>query len=113
MQATFTTYLMLGGAILAEVIGSSFLQRSAQFTKLGPSLCTGAFYILSFYMLSQVLRSMSLGVAYAIWSGLGMVLTAAVSVLVFRQGLDLPAVLGIALILAGVLVMNLFSATGH
>ncbi len=103
------TLLTLMVAIVLEVIGTTFLQRSAQFTKLVPSLITLAFYAASFYVLSQVLRTMPLGIAYAIWSGLGMVLVALVGVFVFHQRLDTPAMLGLGLIITGVLIVNLFS----
>jgi len=107
-------YVFLAFAILFETIGTSFLQASQQFTRPLPSLAVVAFYAASFYLLSLVLKVMPVGVAYAIWSGLGIVLITAIGWLVFKQSLDLAAVIGIGLIIAGVLVVNLFSKTvGH
>jgi len=113
VTSLLNTYLVLGAAIICEVVGSAFLQKSEQFTRVVPTMMMAGFYILSFYLLSFVIRTMPLGFAYAIWSGLGMVLTAAVSVFVFRQTLDAMALLGIGLIIAGVVVMNVFSKAGH
>lgn len=114
MSPIFSTYALLGIAICAEVAGSAFLKASDGFTRLGPSLAVLAFYTVAFYFLALSLRDMPLGIAYAVWSGLGIVLTAIIGLMVFRQTLDLAAILGIVLILTGVLVMNLFSSTaGH
>ena len=104
-------YLTLLVAILAEVTATSFMKESAGFTRLGPSLVTVIGYAVAFYCLSLTLRSMPTGVAYAIWSGLGIVLIAAVAWLFQGQRLDLPALLGMGLIAAGVLVMTLLSRT--
>lgn len=104
-------YVYLGLAIVSEVIGSSFLNASGQFTKLIPSVITVLAYLLCFYFLSIALKSIPLGIAYAIWGGLGIVLTAIISVVIFKQSLDMPALLGIALIVAGVIVLNFFSKT--
>ena len=107
-------YAVLAVAILFEVIGTSFLMVSQQFTRLGPTLGMAASYLVSFYLLSLVLKTIPLGIAYALWSGLGIILTLGVGVFVFRQVPDLPAVVGVALILAGVVVINGFSqAAGH
>jgi len=102
-------YLFLALAIISEVIGSSFLNASNQFTKLIPSAITVVAYLLCFYFLSITLKSIPLGTAYAIWGGLGIVLTAIISVVVFKNKLDLPAIIGISLIVAGVVVLNVFS----
>lgn len=102
-------YLFLALAIISEVIGSSFLNASNQFTKLIPSVVTVVAYLLCFYFLSIALKSIPLGTAYAIWGGLGIVLTAIISVVVFKNKLDLPAIIGISLIVAGVVVLNVFS----
>ena len=108
------TWIYLLTAIVAEVIATSSLKASAGFTRLGPSVLTVLGYGVAFYCLSLTLRHMPVGVAYAVWSGLGVVLITAVSWLLFGQKLDLPALLGMGLIVAGVLVMNLFSKTvGH
>ena len=107
-------YLYLFIAILAEVIGTSALKASDGFTRLGPSALTAAGYGLAFYFLSLTLRDIPTGIAYAIWSGVGIVLIAAIAWLVQGQKLDLPAIIGMALIVAGVAVMNLFSnASAH
>jgi small multidrug resistance pump len=109
-----SSYLMLGLAILAEVIGTSALKASDGFTRLAPSAITVVAYAVSFYLLSLALRTMPIGIAYAIWSGVGIVLISAVGWLHYGQRLDLPAVIGLGLIVAGVLVVNLFSkTTGH
>ena len=107
-------YLLLSVAIILEIIGSSFMQVSNGFTKVIPTSITVIAYIACFYFLAQALKYFPLGIAYAVWGGLGIVLTAVVSVTVFKHKLDLPAILGITLIVAGVLVMNIFSkTTGH
>lgn len=105
------TFFTLIFAIVLEVIGTSFLQRSEQFTRLYPTLAMLICYTGSFFFLALVLRSMPLGIAYAIWSGLGMVLVALVGYFMFQQKLDLPAVIGLGLIITGVLVVNLFSSS--
>jgi small multidrug resistance pump len=113
MQPYLVSYFALAGAIICEVTGSSFLQKSAQFTKLGPTAVMAIFYIASFYLLSIALRTLPLGIAYAVWGGLGTVLVAIVSVVVFRQTLDAMAILGIAMIVGGVVIMNAFSSVSH
>jgi len=104
-------YLHLLIAILAETIGTSALQASQQFTKLGPSVLVVVAYGAAFYFMALVLKVMPVGIVYAIWSGLGIVSIAVIGYLVFGQGLDLPALAGLALIIAGILVIHLFSAT--
>lgn len=104
-------YLVLFAAIVAETIGTSALQASHQFTRLGPSILVVIFYGISFYFLSIALRYMPVGVVYAIWSGLGIVLIALAGFVIFGQKLDFAAILGLALIIAGVVVMQLFSST--
>lgn len=106
-----THYLYLVAAIFAETIGTTALQASAQFTRLWPSVLVVIAYGLSFYLLSQTLRLMPVGIVYAIWSGLGIVLIAAIGLLIFGQRLDWPAVLGMCLIVGGILVIHLFSKT--
>ena len=105
------TYATLFAAIALEVVGTSFLQRSEQFSRLLPTLLMGLCYGGSFYFLSLTLRIMPLGIAYAIWSGLGIVLVSLIGLLVFGQRLDLAAMLGLALIVAGVVIVNLFSGS--
>lgn len=104
-----TAYLFLGFAIVAEVVGTSALKASDGFTRPLPSAITAVTYALSFYLLSQALKTLPMGIAYAIWSGIGIVLISAVGWLRFGQRLDLPALVGLGLIVAGVLVVNLLS----
>lgn len=104
-------YLFLALSIILEVVGSSFMKASNGFTKIIPTSITIVAYIVSFFFLSQALKHIPLGTAYAIWGGLGIVLTAIISVVVFKQSLDLPAIIGIVLIVSGVFVMNFFSKT--
>ncbi|MBB1486238.1 DMT family transporter [Oceanospirillum sediminis] len=107
-------YIWLMVAIVAEVIATSALKASEGFTRLWPSLLTVVGYAIAFYGLSVVLRTIPVGVAYAIWSGVGVALIAIVGVVVFRQSLDMPAIIGILLIVSGVIVLNLFSgSSGH
>ncbi len=104
-------YLYLGIAIVAEVIATSALKASEGFTRTGPSLIVAIGYGIAFYFLSLVLKTVPMGVAYAIWSGVGIVLIAAIGWLLMKQPLDFPALLGIGLIVAGVAVIQLFSKT--
>jgi small multidrug resistance pump len=114
VNSTSYAYLFLGAAIVTEVVGSSFLQKSAQFTKLGPTVISLVCFVGALFFLSQALREIPLGVAYAIWAGLGVVLTAIVGLVIFRQSLDIAAIAGIGLIVSGVVVMQLLSkSTGH
>ena len=103
------TYAYLIAAIILEVIGTSALQASEQFTKPKPLILTVLGYAASFYFLSLVLRTMPVGIAYAIWSGLGVVLISIIGLFLFKQKLDLPAVVGLVMIVGGVVVINLFS----
>lgn len=105
------TYLYLMMAVAFEVIGTAALQASEQFTRPKPLVLTAIGYAAAFYFLSLVLRSMPVGVAYAIWSGLGVVLITLVGLIWFGQKLDIPAIAGLALIVAGVATINLFSKT--
>ncbi|AMD01409.1 MULTISPECIES: DMT family transporter [Halomonas] len=102
-------FVYLALAIVAEVVATSALKATEGFTRLWPSLIVVVGYVLAFYMLSLVLRTIPVGVAYAIWAGMGIVLVALVGALVFGQRPDLPAMLGITLIIAGVVVIQLFS----
>ncbi|MGG2141017.1 SMR family transporter [Symbiopectobacterium sp. RP] len=103
------TYLFLSLAIVAEVIATSALKLSDGFSRLMPSIITVIFYGVSFYCLSLTMRTLPTGIIYAIWSGVGIVLIATVSWLFYGQKLDLPAILGMLLIILGVIVINLFS----
>ena len=104
-------YLYLSVAILTEFIATTALKASEGFTKAGPSAVTIVGYGASFYFLSLVLKTVPIGVAYAIWSGVGIVLIAAAAAVIYKQIPDLPAVLGMALIVCGVIVINVFSKT--
>jgi small multidrug resistance pump len=106
-----TPWLYLGTAIVAEVIGTSALKASDGFTLLWPSVIVVVGYACAFWLLALTLRSIPVGVAYAIWAGLGIVLIALVGVVLFGQKLDAPAIIGMGLIVAGVVVMNVFSGT--
>ncbi|QHS51415.1 multidrug efflux SMR transporter [Edaphobacter sp. 12200R-103] len=101
--------LWMLAAILSEVIATSSLKASNGFTKLWPSVVVVAGYGAAFYCLSQTLKTIPVGIVYAIWSGVGTVLIALVGFVVYRQALDRAAMMGMTLIIAGVLVMNLFS----
>jgi len=102
-------WFALAVAIVAEVVGTSFLKASQGFTKPLPVLAVVVGYGLSFYFLSLTLETIPVGIAYAVWSGVGLVLIATVGWLAYGQSLDLPAVIGMGLILTGVVVLNLFS----
>ncbi|MBR7654032.1 QacE family quaternary ammonium compound efflux SMR transporter [Ochrobactrum oryzae] len=106
-------YAFLAIAIVSEVIGTLSLKASEGFTRLGPSLIVVIAYGLAFYFLSMTLKSIPVGVAYAVWSGIGVTLVALIGWLLFGQKLDLAAVLGMGLIIAGVIVLNLFSNTAQ
>ena len=104
-------WVFLSVAIVCEVAATSALKASAGFTRLWPSVIVTIGYMTAFYFLSLTLKTVPVGVAYAIWSGLGVVLVALLSWWLFGQKLDLAALLGMGLIVAGVLVMNLFSSS--
>lgn len=107
-------WLYLGVAILFETIGTTALKASDGMTRLWPALVVVGAYALSFWLLALVLRVIPVGVAYAIWSGLGICLIAAIGWVVFGQRLDAPALIGLGLIVAGISVINLFSTSvGH
>ncbi|MEO8327599.1 MAG: multidrug efflux SMR transporter [Nitrospirota bacterium] len=98
-------------AIVAEVIATSSLKAAEGFTKLGPSLLVVIGYLAAFFLLSLVLRTMTVGIAYAIWSGVGIILLALVGAVAFREIPDTPAMIGMGLIIAGVIVIHVFSQT--
>ncbi|MBN9243326.1 MAG: multidrug efflux SMR transporter [Mesorhizobium sp.] len=104
-------YLYLLVAIVFEVLATTALKETQGFTRLVPSLATVVGYGLAFYFLSLPLRTMPVGIVYALWCGAGIILITAIGWLWFRQQLDLPALAGMALIMAGVVVINLFSKT--
>jgi len=108
------SYVYLSIAIVAEVIATSALKATNEFTRAGPSMVVVVGYGLAFFLLTLALRTIPVGVAYALWSGVGIALVAGTAALVYRQIPDLAAILGMGLIVAGVLVINLFSKTaGH
>lgn len=102
-------YLQLVVAIAFEVAGTTALQASQQFTRFWPSLAVVVCYGLAFFFLAQVLQAIPVGIAYAIWSGLGIVFISLIGLVLFDQRLDFWAVLGLGLIIAGVLIVNLLS----
>ncbi|KWV40356.1 transporter [Rhizobium altiplani] len=108
-MAPAAVYALLFAAIALEVIGTTALQLSQQFTRVGPTLVVVVCYATAFYCLSMTLKIIPVGIAYAIWSALGIVLISGVGLVYFKQRLDAPAIVGLGLIITGVLVVNLFS----
>lgn len=104
-------FFFLGIAILFEIIATSALKKSEQFTQLIPSIVTIVGYFAAFYFLSFAVRTIPVGIAYAIWSGVGIVLITIIGAIFFKQIPDLPAIIGLALIMIGVVVINVFSKT--
>ena len=104
-----TSMLILVLAILSEVVGTVALKASEGFTRLGPGAVVVVGYGLSFYLLAQALKQIPLGIAYAIWSGLGTAGAVVAGILLWRESLSLAGVVGILLIIAGVILLNLFS----
>lgn len=102
-------YLLI--AIVAEVVATSALKATAAFTRTGPSIVVVVGYGVAFYFLARALETVPVGVAYALWSGIGVVLITLIAWLVYGQALDLAAIVGLALIVAGVVVLNLYSKT--
>lgn len=114
MSPLVIAYLFLSGAIVAEVSGTMLLQQTAQFTRPVPTIGMALCYALSFYLLSHALKTLPLGIAYAIWGGVGIVLTLIIGVTVFKQALDCQAIAGVAMIVGGVVMINVFSkAAAH
>jgi small multidrug resistance pump len=105
------TWAALLGAIGLEVVGTTLLQQSQQFSRPWQTAGMAVCYGLAFYLLSVALKQMPVGIAYAIWSGLGVVAISVIGAVVFRQRLDLPAVAGLAMIVGGVMIINIFSKT--
>ena len=104
-------WVYLAIAIVSEVIATSALKAAEGFTRWVPSLLVVVGYASAFYFLSLTLRILPLGIAYAIWSGVGVLLVALVGWVLYHQSLDIAALIGISLIVAGVIVLNLFSKT--
>ncbi|MEZ5479053.1 MAG: SMR family transporter [Thiolinea sp.] len=107
------TYLFLLLAIIAEIIAANALKSSNQFTRLWPSVLSLSCYGVSLFFLTLVLKQIPLGVTYAIWSGVGILFVALIGVLYHKEILDWPAVIGMALIVAGVVIINLYSKAVH
>jgi small multidrug resistance pump len=105
------TYFYLAVAIVFEVIATTSLKNSQGLTRIIPSIVAVIGYLITFYFLALTLRTMPIGIAYAIWSGVGILLLATIDWIWFRQALDLPAIIGIAFIIAGVVTMHVFSKT--
>ena len=105
------TYLYLAIAIIAEVAATSALKASEEFTRLIPSIIVVVGYGVAFYFMTLVLRVIPIGITYAVWSGLGIVLVTIVGFFLYKQTLDIPAIIGMGLIVSGVIVINVFSKT--
>ena len=103
------SYLILFLAIVFETVATSFMKQSEQFTKLIPAIVTIVGYIGAFYCLSIVMKTIPVGIAYAIWSGVGIILITLIGLVVFKQHLDLAAFIGLGFIIAGVIIINVFS----
>ena len=101
-------------AILFEILGTTFLKQADQFTRLTPSILCILCYLVAFYMLSVVLKTVPVGIAYAIWSGIGIIGISLIGLFFFKQSLDIAAYIGIGCIIAGVIIINVFSqSAGH
>jgi small multidrug resistance pump len=108
-----TAYTILFASIVCEIIGTSALHASQQFTRLGPTLITAVFYAAAIAGLAFTLKTLPVGIAYAIWAGMGIVLISTVGWVLFGERLDAPAVLGVGLIVAGVVIVNLSDSITH
>jgi small multidrug resistance pump len=106
-------YLFLLAAVLFDTFGTANLQASQQFTRLWPSVFVALGFAGAMYFLTLTLRYMPVGIVYALWSGLGIVLITAVGVLIFKQAIDLWALFGISMIIGGIAVIQLLSKTAH
>jgi len=104
-------YVYLAIAIVAEVVATSAIKASQEFTQLVPSILVIVGYGIAFYFMALTLRTIPVGITYAIWSGIGIVLVAVVAAVIYKQVPDVPAMLGMGLIIAGVVVIQLFSKT--
>lgn len=104
-------WLALAIAIVAEVVATSMLKKTAEFTKLLPSVIVVIGYAAAFYFMTLSLRVLPVGIMYAIWAGMGIVLVAVIGWVFYRQVIDLPAIIGLVLIISGVVVINVFSKT--
>ena len=104
-------WLFLAIAILSEVIGTSALKAAEGFSRLGPSSVVVVGYASAFYFLSLTLKTIPVGIAYAIWSGVGIILISLIAWVLYGQSLDLSTIIGMSLIVAGVVILNVFSNT--
>ncbi|WP_177203283.1 DMT family transporter [Izhakiella capsodis] len=104
-------YLLLIVSVIAETLATSMVKATDGFTRLVPSVIVVVGYAISFYGLSHVVKVLNLGIAYAIWAGLGIILVSMISYFYYHQKLDLAAIIGIAFIIAGVVIINLFSGS--
>ncbi len=102
-------YIYLFFAIVAETIGTSAMKASDQFTRIGPSILTVVSFVVALYLMGLTLKYMPVGIVYAIWSGLGIVSITIIGFVIFGQKLDMPALIGMGFIIAGVVIINLFS----
>ena len=109
IQKRKMTYLFLAMAIIAEVAATSALKASDEFTQIIPTMIVIVGYAAAFYFMTLVLRVLPIGITYAIWSGLGIVLLTVVGFLFYKQALNIPTIIGIGLIISGVVVINIFS----
>lgn len=107
------TYLYLAIAIIAEVTATSALKASSEFTRIIPTTVVIVGYGLAFYFLSLVLKTLPVGITYAVWAGLGIVLVVIIGGVIYHEMPDIPAIVGMGLIVAGVVIINLFSSTIH
>ncbi len=104
-------WIFLSIAIVSEVIGTSFLKSSEGLTRLVPSIVVIVSYAAAFYFLSLTLKTMPVGIAYAVWAGVGIALIAMIGWLIFGQSLDVAAIVGICMIAAGIVILNVFSSS--
>lgn len=107
------SYLLLGISIVFELLGTSFMKMSDGYSRLFPTVCVFICYGIAFYVLATIMDTLPLNVTYATWSGVGLVATAIIGVTVFGEIMNIYNIIGIILILAGVLVLNLLGNTGH
>jgi small multidrug resistance pump len=105
------TYIYFAAAIVSEVVATSALKATKQFTKIVPSPIVVFGYCASFYFVALVLRTIPVGITYAIWAGVGIVIVALVGAVLYKQIPDMPAVIGMGLIIAGVVIINVYSKT--
>ena len=111
LNSPLIPYVYLAMAVAFEVIGTTALKASDSLTKPMPALVMGVSYAVTFFFMAQVMRYLPVGITYAIWSGLGIVLISCISAFHFKEWLDLPAIIGLALIIAGIVIIQVFSKT--